>query len=42
MESLVPAEAVIPEMPILPETQITQEDLAKAAEARGKLIEELG
>lgn len=45
MKSNVPAGAVMPENLIPPDTQaaiITQDDLNKAAEARGKLIEMFG
>ncbi|PIV62570.1 hypothetical protein COS12_01870, partial [Candidatus Roizmanbacteria bacterium CG01_land_8_20_14_3_00_33_9] len=42
MKSMVPEGAIIPEDTIPPETQVAQVDLDKAAEARGKLIEQLG
>jgi len=42
MESMVPEGAIIPKDTIPPETQVAQVDLDKAAEARGKLIEQLG
>ena len=42
MESMVPEGAKIPEDTCPPETQLDQLELDVAAEARGKLIEELG
>ena len=42
MKSMLPEGVIIPENTCPPETQLDQLELDVAAEARGKLIEELG
>ncbi|MBU2052074.1 hypothetical protein KKH13_02605 [Patescibacteria group bacterium] len=42
MSSLIPKGAAIPDHPIPAETQVSQDELDKAAVERGKLIEAFG